>query len=161
MMESFDYYILARAIHVVGVILWIGGVAFVTTVLISALIKFKDDDLRINIFEKIENRFAFEARIVTLITGISGFYLVHTMDAWSRYQSLSYWWMHLMSFIWLIFTLILFVLEPLFLHRFFKEQAAKHGVIAFIWMHRLHTVLLSFSLIAALGAVAGSHGFQF
>ncbi len=160
-MKNVDYFIFARAIHVVGVVLWIGGVAFVTMVLIPALIKLQDDELRIDLFEKLEIRFAFEARIVTLITGASGFYMVYVMDAWNRYQQFSYWWMHLMTFIWAIFTLILFVLEPLVLHRVFKEQAAKHGVNTFVWMCRLHIVLLSLSLLAVLGAVAGSHGFQF
>ncbi|MEM7208861.1 MAG: hypothetical protein AAF434_13645 [Pseudomonadota bacterium] len=65
-----------------------------------------------------------------------------------------------MTIIWLVFTLIMFVLEPLFLHRLFKEKAEQHGVIAFIWMHRLHVVLLTLSLLAVGGAVAGSRGFQ-
>lgn len=160
-METFHYLIIARAIHVVGVILWIGGVAFVTTVLIPALIKLKDDQTRIDLFEQLEGRFALQAKVVTLLTGGSGFYLIYAMDAWSRYQSISFWWMHLMTLVWLIFTFILFIAEPLFLHRFFKEQAAKHGVSAFLWMHKLHMVLLLLSLIAVLGAVAGSHGFQF
>jgi uncharacterized membrane protein len=30
-MEDFIYFGLARALHVVGVVLWIGGVAFVTS----------------------------------------------------------------------------------------------------------------------------------
>ncbi len=34
-MENFSYLVLARALHVVGVVLWIGGVAFVTTVLLA------------------------------------------------------------------------------------------------------------------------------
>lgn len=160
-MDNFDYFILARVIHVIGVILWIGGVAFVTTVLIPSLIKLEDDKLRIELFEKLENRFALQARVVTLLTGLSGFYLIYTMQAWERYQDPSFWWMHLMTFIWFIFSLILYVLEPLFLHRFFVEQAHKHGVKTFLWAHRLHSILLTLSLIAVLGAVAGSHGYQF
>ncbi|MBL4630353.1 MAG: hypothetical protein JKY14_04070 [Paraglaciecola sp.] len=160
-MENFDYFILARTIHVVCVVLWIGGLAFVTTVLIPALIKFEDDNLRIELFEKLENRFAFQAKIITLITGVSGLYLIYALDAWSRYQHLSYWWMHLMTLIWFVFSVVLFILEPLFLHRVFKQKTDKHGVVAFIWMHRLHVVLLSLSLTAVLGAVAGSHGYQF
>jgi len=160
-MDNFNYFIFARAIHVLGIVLWIGGVAFVTTVLLPAIIKLEDDELRSELFEKLENRFALEAKVVTLITGLSGFYLVYLMDAWGRYLQISYWWMHLMTFVWAIFTLVLFVLEPLVLHRLFKEQAAKNSVATFVWVYRLHVILLLLSLIAVFGAVAGSHGFQF
>ena len=34
---AMDDFILARAVHVLSVLLWIGGVAFVTTVLLPAV----------------------------------------------------------------------------------------------------------------------------
>jgi uncharacterized membrane protein len=37
-----DPAIAARALHVLGVVLWIGGVAFVTTVLLPAVRRIKD-----------------------------------------------------------------------------------------------------------------------
>jgi uncharacterized membrane protein len=36
-MQDADLFILARALHVLGIVLWIGGVAFVTTVVLLAL----------------------------------------------------------------------------------------------------------------------------
>jgi hypothetical protein len=42
-----------------------------------------------------------------------------------------------MTLIWLVFTLILFVLEPLFLHHWFHEQAKKNSTEAFSQVHRL------------------------
>lgn len=160
-MSKSDYFILARVLHVVGVVLWIGGVAFVTTVLIPALKTMQSADNKLELFEQLEGKFATQARVVTLITGLSGFYMMYFLNAWDRYQSIQFWWIHLMTFIWVVFTVVLFILEPLILHRFFSEQAEKNSVVAFIWLHRMHTVLLTLSLIAVLGAVAGSHGFQF
>lgn len=160
-MENLNYFILARAIHVIGVVIWIGGVAFVTTILIPSLRKISDTNSRLELFEKLEGRFAFQARIVTLITGISGYYMLDIMNAWDRYQHLEYWWMHLMTMIWAVFTVVLFVLEPLILHRWFHEKAIKDSDIAFAWLHRMHKVLLALSLLAVLGAVAGSHGYVF
>jgi len=160
-MGEFELFVLARVLHVLGVVLWIGGVAFVTLVLIPALIKLADKDQRLNLFEQLEGRFAFQARIVTVITGLAGFYMVEFMDIWHRYQQPEYWWMHLMTIIWVIFTLVLFVLEPLILHRYFHNLAIKDSELAFKRLHRMHKVLLSLSLLAVLGAVAGSHGFQF
>lgn len=160
-MEDYRLFILARALHVVGVVLWIGGVAFVTTVLIPALRRLPDATDRYRLFESLEGRFAFQARVVTLVTGISGFYMMEFMSAWERYLQPQFWWIHLMTVIWVVFTLILFVLEPLVLHRWFAEQAARDSDHAFLWLHRMHKILLTLSLVAVLGAVAGSHGYQF
>ena len=76
---------IARVLHVFGVVLWIGGVAFVTTEM-------------------------------------------------------------------------LFVAEPLFLHRWFLDRARRKPAETFALIHRLHWVLLVISLVTVLGAVAGSHG---
>jgi len=157
-MDNFIYFGLARALHVVGVVLWIGGVAFVTTTLIPALRKTADPDERLALFEQLEGRFAFQARIVTLITGLTGFYLLEYMNAWDRYLQLQFWWIHLMTLVWLIFTVVLFVLEPLVLHRRFRKMATENSDRAFAFIHRMHKVLLLLSLIAVFGTVAGVHG---
>jgi uncharacterized membrane protein len=160
-MEDFTYFGIARALHVVGVVLWIGGVAFVTTTLIPSLRKRADEKERLKLFEQLEGKFAFQARIVTLITGLTGFYMLNFMNAWDRYQQPQYWWIHLMTLVWLIFTLVLFVLEPLVLHRKFREMAARDSDRAFKRLYRMHTLLLTLSLITVFGSVAGAHGLLF
>lgn len=157
-MEDFVYFGLARALHVVGVVLWIGGVAFVTTTLIPSLKKMTDTDKRLTLFEQLEGKFAFQARMVTLITGLTGFYMLEYMQAWERFQHPEFWWIHLMTLIWLVFTLVLFVLEPLVLRRRFKMMAAENSDRAFALLHRMHKVLLLLSLITVFGTVAGVHG---
>ncbi|MEE9339851.1 MAG: hypothetical protein V3U87_17405, partial [Methylococcaceae bacterium] len=133
-MENTTHFILARTIHVLGVVFWIGGVAFVTTVLVPSLKKLTNTNNRLELFEQLEGQFAFQARIVTLMTGISGYYMLDYMNAWDRYQHLQFWWVHLMTLVWGIFTIVLFVLEPLFLHQWFKEQAIKDSDNAFAWL---------------------------
>jgi len=76
---------IARVLHVVGVVLWIGGVAMVTTVLLPATRRLKTPQERVAFFENIERGFAAQSRITTLITGLSGFYLVHRLDLWERF----------------------------------------------------------------------------
>ena len=157
-MENFVYFGLARAFHVVGVVLWIGGVAFVTTTLIPALRNMSDTEKRLTLFGQLEGKFAFQARIVTLVTGVTGFYMLEYMNAWERYQQVQFWWLHLMTLIWIIFTLVLFVLEPLVLHRRFKMMASENSDRAFALLHRMHKILLLLSLITVFGTVAGVHG---
>ena len=149
---------LARVLHVIGVVLWIGGVAMVTTVILPAVRRLAKPEERVAMFERIEHRFAWQARITTIVTGVSGFYLVHLLDAWDRFRHLSFWWMHAMVLVWVLFTLMLFVLEPLILRRLFLRHAAERPLQVFAWMQRMHWVLLTLSLLTVAGAVAGSHG---
>lgn len=151
----------ARVLHVLGVVLWIGGVAMVTTVLLPATRRLISADERVAFFESIERGFAAQSRIITLIVGASGFYLVHHFDLWWRFAQAGYWWMHAMVAVWLVFTLVLFVLEPLFLHRWFVERARRAPDSTFRLVTRLHWVLLALSLVTVAGAVAGSHGQAF
>ena len=149
---------LLRALHVIGVVFWIGGVAFVTTVLLPAVRALKEAPERVAFFESIETQFAWQARISTLLVGITGFYITHAWNLWARFSQLQYWWMHAMVAIWALFSFILFIAEPLFLHRWFLERAARDPEGTFHRIEILHRVLLSVSLIAVFGAVSGSHG---
>ena len=148
----------ARIIHVIAVILWIGGVAMVTTVIIPAVKKMKSKEDQIKTFEAIEGKFALQAKITTLLTGLSGFYMLYAMDGWDRYLDYKFWWIHAMTLVWILFTLILYVLEPLLLHKLFKKYVTENPNKTFVIIHRAHWVLLLLSLITTAGAVAGSHG---
>lgn len=153
-----DEFAFARVLHVLGVILWIGGVAMVTTVLLPAVAKMKSAEERLEFFEHLESRFAAQARFTTLLVGLSGFYMVHILNGWNRFAELHYWWMHAMVLVWAIFTLMLFVLEPWILHKWFKTSAQSRPAQIFTLIQRLHWFLLSISLVTIAGAVAGSHG---
>lgn len=160
-MGNYNLFVITRAIHVVSVVMWIGGVYFVTTVLIPKLRNENDLHTRLEQFEAIERRFALQAKFITVVAGLSGFYMVHYLNGWERYLHIEYWWLHLMSFVWLVFTVVLFILEPLVLHRWFHEQAKNNSDQTFALLHNFHKVILTVSLVAVFGAVAGSHGFQF
>ena len=151
--------ILARAIHVLSVVLWIGGVAFVTTILFPAVRRTEAPQQRLAAFLKFEARFAPQARITVALAGLSGLYLVAALHAWARFASPHFWWMHAMVGLWLIFALMLFIIEPLILHRrLAKALGHPDSGQVFDRMERFHRVLLALSVITVLGAVAGSHG---
>jgi hypothetical protein len=63
-----------------------------------------------------------------------------------------------MTFVWLAFTIVLFILEPAFLHRNFVVLATRDSDRAFRLLHRTHWLLLTLSVAAIIGAVAGSRG---
>lgn len=151
-------FVLARVLHVLCVVLWIGGVAFVTLVLLPAAARHVDPAQGIAAFEESEHRFSLHAKIWTLLTGLSGLYLTWRFDLWSRFAEARFWWMHAMVAIWLVFTIVLFILEPLFLHRWFSARAGRDPIGTLRLVARLHWALLIASLITLAGAVTGSHG---
>lgn len=153
--------IIARIIHVIGIVIWIGGVALITTVILPAVKKFKSANERLEFFEKIEHKFSIQARIATVFVGLSGFHMVARLKAWDRFLDPSYWWMHAMVLVWLVFTLMLFVFEPLFLKKKMMQHAKANPEDAYKKMFKMHLHLLLLSIITIIGAVAGSRGWLF
>lgn len=146
----------AIVIHVLSVVWWIGGLAFVTAVILPALRSGRAGDARAT-FELIESRFAPQARIAVLLVGLSGLYMLFRLDLWSSLAQLRFWWLDAMVLFWLLFFLLLFIIEPMGL----LERLARQGGDRRRWlrMQRMHLVLLLLALVIIAGAVAGSHGF--
>ena len=149
---------IARAVHVVAVVLWIGGVGFVTLCLLPYCRTEVAPAIAVVTFEAMERRFATLARFAILAAGFSGLWMVGRYGLWDRFLDLSFWWMPAMAVVWLMFFLAVFVAEPLFLHRWFARRAAVDpvGTLRVLW--RLHLILLTASLIVAFSAVRGVHG---
>jgi len=77
--------IIARVLHVLGVVLWIGGVAIATTVLLPATKRMRIPAERVMFIETVDRGFALQARGTTFVTGVSGLYLVYKLDPWQRF----------------------------------------------------------------------------
>lgn len=148
-------FAIAHALHVLAVILWIGGVGFVTLVVIPTLAAAPPGE-RMREFHRIEGRFAPQARLWVLLAGASGLWMCWRADMWSRFAEPHFWWMTAMVAVWAAFALMLIVLEPLVLHR--RMAASPSPERDFARLRTMHRVLLVVSLITAGGAAAGSHG---
>lgn len=152
--------ILMRALHVAAVVIWIGGVCMVTTVILPAIRRGELGADRIAAFGAVERHFVWQARVSVLIVGASGFYMIWRLDLWSRFQTIAFWWMHAMVFVWLLFSAALFVIEPLIARRY-RRQNTLRAPPSLTRLQRVHWVLLVLGLLTVLGAVAGSHGWVF
>ena len=146
------------ALHVAAVVLWIGGVGFVTMALLPALREMRDPRERLALFEALEHRFSRIARASILVAGATGFYLVARLHAWTWFAAAAFWWLDAMVLVWLLFAVMLFLAGPLVLHRRFPRWASTKPDTAFAWMNRIHWVLLLLSLLTVFGAVSGSQG---
>ncbi len=153
-----DDVIAARALHVLFVVIWIGGVAMVTTVVLPAVRRGDLGADRFKAFQAIEHRFSWQARTAVIMVGLTGLYMTWRLDLWDRFRTASFWWMHAMVCLWLLFAFVLFVAEPFIVHRRFHRWATAKPEAAFAWLHRAHWVLLMLSVVTILGAVAGSQG---
>ncbi len=155
-----DDVVFARTLHVLAVVIWIGGVSIVTTVVLPAVRRGRLGVDRFGAFQAIERRFAWQARAAVVIAALTGFYMLERLGLWERFQSARFWWMHAMVGLALLFALLLFVGEPFILDRNLRKWAAAAPDIVLKWLHRAHWVLLVLGLLTLAGAVAGSHGWS-
>ena len=146
--------VIARLLHVLAVVVWIGGVAMVTLIVLPAARSAGEPSL----FERVEQRFAAQTRWTLLVAGMSGLYLVERLGLWPRFAEARFWWMHAMVGLWLVYALALFVLEPFVLRARFAERLQRDPEGALTRMERHHRALLALSLATVAAAVAGSHG---
>jgi uncharacterized membrane protein len=131
-----------------------------TTVALPAVRRGELGENRLRAFQAVEHRFVWQARAAVIVAGLTGFYMTWRLDLWDRFRVAEFWWMHAMVCVWLLYAFVLFVAEPLILHRYFGRWATARPQVAFAWLHRAHEVLLLLGIVTILGAVAGSQGWS-
>lgn len=151
-----DDFTLARVLHIIAIVPWLGGVAFVTTVLMPAIRRANPPHERLAAFHRFEAGFAWQARLWVALAGLSGLWMVHRADLWQRFADFDFWWMHAMAALWAVFAAMLYIIEPLFLHRRMEQSRSPAG--DFARMERVHRGLLLAALVTTAGAMAGAHG---
>ena len=151
-----DDFSIARTLHVLAVVMWIGGVAFVTTVAMPAIRATSAPAERLAVFHRFERRFVWQARFWVLLAGASGFWMTKSAGLWDRFHDTGFWWMHAMVVVWLIFFAMLFAIEPLILQR--RMTASPRPERDYDRMERMHRIVLGLALVAVVGAAAGSRG---
>ncbi|WHZ19329.1 MAG: hypothetical protein OJF55_001478 [Rhodanobacteraceae bacterium] len=135
------------AIHVLGVVWWVGGVAMVTATLLPIFNQLPADE-RIRRIQQLEHRFANQARVAVLIVGITGFWMYTLVPAPIAHS----WWVGLMLLVWVLFAAMLFIAEPL---RLPARLGVIHNPRKFLVMH---AVLLTLALTAIFCGVIGARG---
>lgn len=153
-----DDLALARAIHILALVHWIGGVGVVTTIVLPRARELPDARDAVAAFEAFEQRFAQQARVSIFLAGLSGVYMLMKLDAWDRFQYSSFWWMHLMVAVWVLFALMIYVLEPIVIHKLFHQFALRQKDRAFALATLFHVLALLISAVAIAAGVLGAHG---
>ena len=141
---------LARAVHVLCVAHWIGGVAFVTLVALPLARAQVDGTKGWALFEAIENRFAAQVRWSIPLAGVSGMWMTWRLGLWAAFVDPTFWWMDAMVLVW-------GVIEPL-AHGRIAAEAARDPEALLRRLSRAHVGLLAAAAATIAGAVAGAHG---
>ena len=71
--------------------------------------------------------------------------MLDKLQAWARLLDPAFWWLALMVAVWTVFALMVFVLEPLVVHRLFHDYALRDKERAFALAIQLHAVALAAS----------------
>jgi len=148
---------LARALHVLFVAHWIGGVAFVTLVALPLARANNDAREGWALFEAIERRFSAQVKWSIPLAGATGLWMTWRLDLWGEFADPTFWWLDAMALVWILFMALVFVVEPL-AHARLAAEAARDPKGVLRRIARAHTVLLTAGVVTILGAVAGSHG---
>ena len=155
-----DDVAVALAFHVLAIIHWIGGLAFVTLIVLPLARLRSTGKEGVALFDSVERRFAAQVRFSIPVAGATGLWMTYRMDLWGRFADPHFWWMSAMLGLWLVFVLMVFVLEPL-LHERFEQQARLDPASTLRRITRLHVFLLTLAALTVLGAVVGGRGFDF
>jgi len=154
----YKWLVVARVLHVLAIVIWIGGIAAVTTVIFPAIRRIDPNQGKVWLFEQVERSFRPQARVAWLIVGLTGVYMVGALGVWARFTEPRYWWMHAMVALWVIFGLLLFIFEPFVLGPRIRRRLASDPDRAFARMEALHWTLLVLSLLVIAAVVSGIYG---
>lgn len=155
---GYRWFVIARVLHVVAVVVWIGGIGAVTTVVFPAMRRIDSDERRVWLFDQVEDHFRPQAQISWLVVGITGFYMVAYLGAWERFGQGHYWWMSAMVALWVLFGLMLFIIEPFVFGPKIRQRLLTEPKAALARIETMHWVLLILSLFVIGVVVAGIYG---
>ena len=149
-------------IHLLTVVIWVGGLAFITILILPMIIKMPDALQKALLFQRIEHRFAPLARYYVAIVGVSGFIMFFQMELMDILFTRSGYFLLFMMVIWVFWVIMLFGLEPIIIKKMLDNMAKKGEAMeietVFARMNRLHWVLLALSLAASASGAIFAHG---
>ncbi|NOY52420.1 MAG: hypothetical protein GXP58_02240 [Deltaproteobacteria bacterium] len=148
---------LSVVLHVIGVVVWIGGVAFVTMILFPLIHDMEDPMEKALLFQRVEHRFAGIARIMIIMVGLTGLFNLYEKGLYKILSTPQGWWLHLMITVYTIYALLIFGLEKALFKRIFKDIKNLNADQVFFRMTVFHWVVLAASLLAVAGGVIGTY----
>ncbi len=151
---------LLTAIHVTTVVLWIGGVSFVTIIIFPMLLGMEDSFEKVLLFQRMENRFAWQARIYAWTAGITGGLLLYLTGEYRELFTMNALGPTVMLIVWLLYTIVLTFEKKIF-GVLFSQPGKLDSAKIFARLNAFHWIILGLSLLAVFIGVWTGHGGRF
>ena len=145
------------AMHVLGVVVWIGGVAFVTMIVFPMITRMENSLEKVIFFQGMEHRFAKIAKISVAVVGLTGGWLLYLTGEWRILFSMVGMGPTLMILVWTFYVLVLLFEGKLF-KMIFGSSTQQDTDKVFSLLSRFHWVVLGLSLLAIGVGVWAGHG---
>jgi uncharacterized membrane protein len=148
------------AVHVLAVVIWIGGVAFVTMIVFPMIMRMEGSLEKVIFFQGMEHRFAKIAKTAVFIAGLTGGWLLYITGEWEILFTAQGIGPTVMLVVWTLYVLVLLFEAKLFELLFSGESQQETGKV-FSRLSAFHWVVLALSLLAAGIGVWAGHGGTF
>jgi uncharacterized membrane protein len=148
---------ISASLHVIGVVIWIGGVAFVTMILLPLIHVMTDPMEKAMLFQRVEHRFSRIVKVVIILVGVTGLYNLHQKGLYIIMPTLQGFWLDLMIAVYLFYALLIFGLEKALFKRIFKDVKQLNADQIFFRMSVFHWAVLALSLLAVGAGVIGTY----
>jgi len=155
-------FLTMHIVHLLAVILWIGGLAFVTAIVLPMAIKTPDALQKVLTFQRVEHRFAPLAKWFNIITGISGFVMVWLMGWHELYFTKAGLALTFMTAVWVFWFVMLVGLEPIVIRKMLEKMVREGDKMDIDGIFRkvktLHWLMVAISLAAVAAGAFFAHG---
>jgi len=145
------------AVHVLGVVVWIGGVAFVTMIVFPMITRMENSLEKVLFFQGMEHRFARIAKSSVVVVGLTGGWLLYLTGEWHILFSIAGMGPTLMLIVWTFYLFVL-LFEGKIFKMIFGGKAQQDTDKVFSLLSRFHWVVLGLSLLTVGVGVWTGHG---
>ena len=138
-------------VHVLSVVIWIGGVAFVTAIILPVLGRMEDSMAKVSFFMGFEKRFQLLAKVCVIVAGATGILLFQQRGAFASLTGEETFLIGYKFLVWLIFAVLLFGGEKRLIGTLVSRKTSPEK--AFKRLSIFHWVALILSLIAVMAGI--------
>ncbi len=138
-------------LHILSVVIWIGGVAFVTSIVFPVLTRMEDSMAKVSFFIGFEKRFQFLAKILVVIVGLTGIILFLQRGGFSSLDLEETMLIGYKFIIWLFYFILLFGAEKRLMATLVTPKTPVEK--AFERLSIFHWIVLILSLLAIISGI--------
>ena len=142
--------VIATMLHIMSVVVWIGGVTFVTLITFPMILRMDKSLEMVMMFQGTEHRFVKIAKAMVILAGLSGFYLLYEKGLSTP--------VIIMIVIWSVYASLIFGLEKIIFAKLFgKPEDQTDTKKIFKILQIFHWIVLGLSFLAIGAGVYEAH----